>query len=491
MAASPFIKKFAIGSDYYIYDVSSNHILNVDKVIYSIINSHYCLINKRERSKHLNTKFTPKKAQKALREIHSFRRKGGFSDARPKGLKYHKPFDQLKRELQTRLQQLILNVTEDCNLRCKYCSYSGHYKYKRKHTPKRMPKDIAYRAINWFLPNTGKSKNVTIGFYGGEPFLNFEIIRDAVVYAQQKAKDKEVGFNATTNATILTDEILDFIVRNNIRLLVSLDGPKDIHDRYRVFRNGRGSFNVIKKNLEKIIAFSKEYYNSNISFNIVLSPPFKLLRVYNFIHKNEKLFKNTRISISSVDSQNTTFYNRFKKKDLKNNDYKKLEKIYFDNVTQGRARESVFLQKLMEDSLIKIYKRNIGSRISEYPYPNGVCVPGLRRIFVSVDGKFHICEKVTEYVPIGDVYNGLNYDKIQSIMKEYLEKSLEKCCKCWAVRLCSLCYVHTLTDKLDFKAKERNCHIEKKNIIYGLKLYCRILKQNSRALDYMEDITLS
>lgn len=241
MAASPFIKKFAIGSDYYIYDVSSNHILNVDKVIYSIINSHYCLINKRERSKHLNTKFTPKKAQKALREIHSFRRKGGFSDARPKGLKYHKPFDQLKRELQTRLQQLILNVTEDCNLRCKYCSYSGHYKYKRKHTPKRMPKDIAYRAINWFLPNTGKSKNVTIGFYGGEPFLNFEIIRDAVVYAQQKAKDKEVGFNATTNATILTDEILDFIVRNNIRLLVSLDGPKDIHDRYRVFRNGRGS----------------------------------------------------------------------------------------------------------------------------------------------------------------------------------------------------------------------------------------------------------
>jgi uncharacterized protein len=153
--------------------------------------------------------------------------------------------------------------------------------------------------------------------------------------------------------------------------------------------------------------------------------------------------------------------------------------------------ESQFLQNVVGRAMLRLYKRDIGYRMPRYEHPNGVCVPGLRRVLVSVDGTFHICEKINESLSIGNVENGLDFAKIEYIMREFVEKSSPQCRKCWAVRLCSLCYIHATTDQLDFKMKEERCESHRKALLNVLGLYCRILEANPTALDYMKDFTLS
>jgi uncharacterized protein len=126
-----------------------------------------------------------------------------------------------------------------------------------------------------------------------------------------------------------------------------------------------------------------------------------------------------------------------------------------------------------------------------YEHPNGVCVPGLRRVLVSVDGNFHICEKINESLPIGNVEDGLDMKQIELIMDEFVKKSSPRCRECWAIRLCSLCFIHAATDQLDFEKKENHCKVHKQVLLHNMKLYCRVLDTNPNALDYMHDIVLS
>ncbi len=354
-----------------------------------------------------------------------------------------------------------------------------------------MAPEVAYKAVDYFLNNSRKQKSVTIGFYGGEPLLNFRLIQEVVKQARKKAGRRKIDFNMTTNGTVMPDEILDFMVKNKVKLLVSLDGPEDIHDRYRVFKNGQGSFKVIRQNLGKILTRNEKYYYSHVSFNVVVAPPYDMIKIYEFINENEKLFKSAQVSVSSVHSSEKGFFNQFTKEDLINRDYRLMEKTFVDEVVATGKVESVFLRNLIETTLIRIYKRDMGCRMSEYMYPNGICIPGLRRVFVSTDGLFHICEKMNENFPIGDVEKGLDFGKIKNIIDQYVQKSAGRCRRCWAVRLCSLCFLSATTDRFDFKLKEKKCRVQKLRTLHALKLYCQILERNPGALDYMKNIVVS
>lgn len=149
------------------------------------------------------------------------------------------------------LRQLILQVTQNCNLRCKYCVYSGSY-VNRTHTKKRMSFEIAKQAVDfYFAHNTNKDAGV-ISFYGGEPLLEMELIKKIVVYSEKLYEGKELRFNMTSNATLLTDEIADFLYEHNFNLTISLDGPEEVHNQSRVFADSKtGTFQCIIKNLEK------------------------------------------------------------------------------------------------------------------------------------------------------------------------------------------------------------------------------------------------
>lgn len=145
---------------------------------------------------------------------------------------------------------MALFLTQTCNMRCVYCYGKGGEYGERG----MMSRETATAAVDWLLANSLDAKKVYIGFFGGEPLMNFPLIPWVVAYAkeQAKARDKEVKFNMTTNGSLLSNKIITYIKQEKIDTLVSFDGPAAIQDRQRPFKNGRGSYNRVYANVRKL-----------------------------------------------------------------------------------------------------------------------------------------------------------------------------------------------------------------------------------------------
>ena len=115
---------------------------------------------------------------------------------------------------------------------------------KRNHSSKKMEWETARKSIDLFLENSSEIDNVGIGFYGGEPFMNFPLIRQAVEYADKLFVGKNVEYSLTTNGTLMTDEIISYLNDHDFRVMFSIDGPESIHDINRRKADGSGSFNI-------------------------------------------------------------------------------------------------------------------------------------------------------------------------------------------------------------------------------------------------------
>ncbi|MDX1358441.1 MAG: thioether cross-link-forming SCIFF peptide maturase [Clostridia bacterium] len=148
---------------------------------------------------------------------------------------------------------LCLHMAHACNLRCDYC-FAGDGEYSGG--TKLMPLDVAKKAVDLLLSKSGSKKNVEIDFFGGEPMLNFDVIKKTVEYAlsEQAKYGKAVHFTITTNGTILDEGSLEFINENMDNVVISLDGRKEIHDRYRLYPDGRGSYEIAVENAKKIVS---------------------------------------------------------------------------------------------------------------------------------------------------------------------------------------------------------------------------------------------
>jgi uncharacterized protein len=145
---------------------------------------------------------------------------------------------------------LALFLTQTCNLRCLYC-YGEGGEYGERGV---MDEETAHAAVDWLLANSFDEKTVNVSFFGGEPLLNFPLLQRVVAYAKAEAArhGKEVRFGITTNATLLTDEMIAYLAKEQIDPLVSCDGPAPVHDRQRPFRNGRGSHARVAANVRKL-----------------------------------------------------------------------------------------------------------------------------------------------------------------------------------------------------------------------------------------------
>jgi len=155
------------------------------------------------------------------------------------------------------LQALVLNITNQCNLACTYCYEFGADKIA---TPagktKYMAIDTAKASVDLLLAQSGGRPAVHITFFGGETLMNFPLLREVVAYstAQAEAQGRTITFSLTTNATLLTDEIIEFLADQQIGVTVSIDGPKEMQDKRRVYKSGKGSYDVIEPKLRKLIA---------------------------------------------------------------------------------------------------------------------------------------------------------------------------------------------------------------------------------------------
>ena len=155
------------------------------------------------------------------------------------------------------LQSLVMNLTNQCNLSCQYCYEFGEDKVATPEgKPKFMDFETAKASVQFLLAESPGRKAVHITFFGGETLMNFPLLKQVVTYAneQASAQGRTIDFSLTTNATLLTPAIIEFLSENRIGVTVSMDGPAELHDKLRVFANGQGSYSIIEPRVRALIA---------------------------------------------------------------------------------------------------------------------------------------------------------------------------------------------------------------------------------------------
>ena len=159
------------------------------------------------------------------------------------------------------VKALCLHICHDCNLRCRYCfADEGAYHSRREF----MSLETAKKAIDFLIANSGNRKILETDFFGGEPLMNFEVVKQTVYYAKEEAakRGKKFLFTLTTNGLLLKDDVAKFLNEEMENVVLSLDGRKEVHDAVRKTANGKGSFDYVIQNLKDFVAIrgNKSYY---------------------------------------------------------------------------------------------------------------------------------------------------------------------------------------------------------------------------------------
>lgn len=421
----PFIHLFQTPLGYYFFDVNTGQIVKVQKDTYEFLYD-------------VNLNIDTDDLREDIKRLYN---QGFLKSNRVQNVE-HPYTELLPYALNTKVHILILQLTQNCNLRCEYCLYSGNYN-TRYHQNKKMSLKTAKSAIDFLKTHSTEKEKVYIAFYGGEPLLEFELIKESVAYAESILSDKEIEYSMTTNGTLLREEIMDFIVKYQFRITVSIDGPKEVHDRNRHFaESDMGSFDTIMENLHIFCDKYPEFYESNVRFNTVLSTEYSFSCSDSYF-KEDELFKDSIFSLSGISKSFSKNKTLISEEYVLEEQYE-LFKLFLSLF--GRIRKenvSILLREYMHHLIYFSQKIISGERI-ELPntwHRSGPCIPGIVRLFVNADGDFYPCEKVSELAEIckiGNLENGFERKKIETLLN--VEKlTCEECRNCWAYTECTTC----------------------------------------------------
>lgn len=482
---SPLFLKFSTPENKYVYDTVTNKIFQVDELTYDMLDDFFVMPEKKLRKKFTQRHSVPE-VEKALKGIsNKIQEEGVFFPKRTVKMKIPYERDEFLSFYDGDLEDLILNVTEDCNMRCTYCSFSGSYFYERGHQDKSMDLKMAKQVVDFFRFHSRKRKRVYYSFYGGEPLLSFPLIRKVVQYVNSIESDRELFFGLSTNGTVFNDGLIDFLVENKFSLTVSLNGPEKAHDRYRVFASGGPTFERIIQCLKRIRNRDEEYYNQKVAFNVTICPPYDLAELSEFFRTHD-LVRGHIVRTNFVEPNDTNFFDQFDKKELDiTQDWKNLTALYVDQASRGNGVDP-FIRSFFEKGMMRLHKRPMVSLDGEI-HLLGMCTPGVRRLFASPEGRFHVCEKLGYLFPIGDVESGFDFDRILSLLNRFVSICQQECTQCWAMRLCSACFFHAKkNDQLDEKRRRDYCRIEKNHVKSLLTNYCSVLERNPKAFSFLD-----
>lgn len=425
----PFIHLIKTPYGYYFYDVNKDNIASVEKDLFEFL---------KERSSDRNCL-----SEESTNYLNKLLEEGYLSNNKIKHIE-HPATSELEGCLESRIIQLVLQVTQACNLTCSYCPYANETEgiLQRNHENKKMTWDTAKAAIDFFADHSYAEQTSAISFYGGEPLLAFSLITKAVEYAEEALLGKKLHFNITTNGTILTDEMISYIVKHKIHVMFSIDGPREIHDINRKHANGKGSFDEAFEALNKLINAFGNDYAEYVSINMVMDPKNNIDTVMKLFEK--PLFHEKRITISSSTADDEQLAN----KNIRSWDYiGKMRYIYFLGylahlglVKDLSIPQIIFPYMNTREKVHASYKLN-SELLPDTGAPGGPCIPGQKRLFVSTDGDFYPCERVSEVsevMKIGSLSSGFDFQKAKNLLNISAISS-EECKNCWALRHCTVC----------------------------------------------------
>lgn len=250
------IHKFIQNNEMYVIDVNSGSIHLVDSLVYDMLDEDG-FKTKDELIDKLKNKYNESEISEAYDEIKEL-----IEDEELYSRDLYENISDKIVDGPSFIKALCLNIAHDCNLRCKYCfADEGEYKGCREI----MSPEIGKKAIDFVIKHSGPRKNIEVDLFGGEPLMAFDVVKEIVEYAKvrEKEENKNIRFTMTTNATLLTDEIMDYLDKNMGNIVLSIDGRKEVNDKVRVRVDGSGCYDSILPKIKKMVDMrdkSKQYY---------------------------------------------------------------------------------------------------------------------------------------------------------------------------------------------------------------------------------------
>lgn len=487
-------KTFKTENNYYFYDTGTGKIAIIQKDMYKVLN---LLFKNKKLIDLIDNPFSEEKLCGIIEKIFYYIKKENILMAKVPKTFTNNATTNIEQMLNNTMSSITLEVTEKCNLRCKYCIYHPSHPNFREFGKRDMNLDTAKRAVDFLKEHSGNEQSIRIGFYGGEPLIKYDLIKDIIMYSEEKFEGKELTFSLTSNGCLLNQEMADFFVDHNVNMIFSLDGPQDIHDENRVLVDGTGSF---KKTIQGIEVFTEAYKKArkipNMGINIVTSPPDygkKYTCIQEFLESCDWFGEHVAVTCSTVDYGPVEEEYRLPQSDEEENRkmqiYDPLDK--WDKACTAEDKK-LFSEPTFVRGLIRIHKRTLTEEPVKDYWMNGCCVPGGRKAFITIDGNILPCERVGTIPFLGNIWEGFNIEKIRkNYIEDYINNSIPKCRECWAVNLCSLCYMN-MYDKEKIHSSYRNieCIQERMHIENDLMRYHTILETNPDYLDMLDSMNL-
>ena len=321
----------------------------------------------------------------------------------------------------TVVKALCLHIAHACNLSCKYCfAEEGLYHGKKAEL---MPYEVGKQALDFLVANSGNRRNLEVDFFGGEPLLNFDVVKQLVAYGREleKTHDKHFRFTLTTNGVLLNDEIMEFANREMDNVVLSIDGRKEIHDMMRPFQRGDGSYDIILPKFKKFADSrgQQKYYargtftHNNLDFS------------EDVLHLADLGFK--QISVEPVVAQSTDDY-ALQEEDLPKL-FEEYDKLAAEMVKRhGTDKDFTFFHFMIDlEGGPCVYKRLSG------------CGSGTEYMAVTPSGELYPCHQFvgTEGFKMGDVWTGITNTEMQTQFKGCNVYSRPACKDCFAKFYCS------------------------------------------------------
>ena len=442
-------------------------IVKTDKEEYSFY-KHLSLIIPKSFAEKINKTFTPP---------------AYMIEENIKSIKKPVTIAQLKKNVAD-AESLTFGTTQNCNLRCLYCVYGGYYSYRRTHSSKKMELDTYIKAINLFYelvnsPLRTNRNGVSIGFYGGEPLLEFNNLLHCIEYAEQVHKKSPrkfpLNFTITTNGVLLKNEKAKKLIEKDFMIDISLDGPEFEHDKFRLKPDGSGTFAEIIENIEYIKAEFPDFFCNKIRFYVTLHPFHDIEKLEDFFLSRTDLFTKKNVSFAWVSL-------RYLRDDL-------LKIWYEKNLSQAKSIEmnldkSKWVYRKLIMNWLEFLFENSTQNIANKSNFTGTCNPGKSRIFVDVDGNIHICERISEDFPIGNVYTGFDFKRIKKVLKDWNNQILKvKCWDCSVWWLCKCCFANrTTSNKFELNLDECNRFFE--SSLKSCKEFLKVLEAEDESKNY-------
>lgn len=406
-----------------VLDVNSGSVHVVDELVYDIIplvEEEISAGTEESRiegivTEKLKGRYTPSDISDALLEVMELKKEGQLYAP---DIYENYIIDFKKRE--TVVKALCLHIAHDCNLACRYCfAEEGEYHGRRA----LMSYEVGKKALDLLVKNSGSRVNLEVDFFGGEPLMNWQVVKDLVAYGRslEEPYHKKFRFTLTTNGVLLNDDILEFANKEMANIVLSIDGRKEVHDFMRPFRGGQGSYDGIVPKFQKV-AESRDQMNYYVRGTFTHH---NLDFAADVCHLADLGFK--QISVEPVVAPETEDY-ALKEEDIPKilEEYDKLAVELLKRHKEGKGVNFFHFMIDLQGGPC-VYKRLSG------------CGSGTEYLAVTPWGDFYPCHQFVgqEEFLMGNVDTGIVNTKICDEFKSCNVYSKEKCKNCFAKFYCS------------------------------------------------------